>query len=159
MKTYLKFFFIYVDDIRLESELQKLGEERAESVTVIAELTKEDCAAAKEKASESLADRQDLRNVNLPILHSKIFYYPDELAAFADDERKDLLEQNKKLMKYFIELITNAIKDAFNGLQINNIEYTGLRQSNPTFSSKQFSNNYGTGTRVFLCLFFASFLW
>ncbi|CBY38318.1 unnamed protein product, partial [Oikopleura dioica] len=128
-------------------------EDEARSQTALVKLTKQDCQAVEEKASQSLAQRQDLRNVNFPIVHSKIFYFPNELADIARSSGEDIADeirnQSKALKKFFIETSTEGYNQGFNSFKINSIEYVGLRKVNPDFSndddSESMIEDYGTG--------------
>ena len=138
-KTTLKLFLLYVNEVE--------GDGRKD--TALVKLTKKDCDAAEEKAEQTLAQRQDLRNVNLPIVHSKIFYFPDELAhierSFGAEEVKKIREQSKKLQQFFIETSVAGYDRGFNGFRINSIEYVGIRRANPEFTEESFTRKYGTG--------------
>ena len=138
-KTTLKLFLLYVNEPK----------EDGRNDTALVKLTKKDCDAAEEKAGQSLAQRQDLRNVNFPIVHSKIFYYPDELAeiekSFGAEEAKKIRDQSKALKQFFIETSTVGYDRGFNGFKINSIEYVGLRRANPEFSEESSTSKYGTG--------------
>ncbi|CAG5090419.1 Oidioi.mRNA.OKI2018_I69.PAR.g12593.t1.cds [Oikopleura dioica] len=144
MKTKLKMFLIYLKDRRTDDEIEDSIREgegalvRAKEVTILAYLTKQDCLAAEEKAEAGIGGRQDLRNVNLPILHSKIFYYDEEIANLTQLEKDRIKTEEKDLMKYFIERVTDGIRDAFNGFKINDIEYAGLRKANPEYIEKPY---------------------
>ncbi|CBY33845.1 unnamed protein product [Oikopleura dioica] len=147
-KTTLKLFFLYVNE-----EIEAGREDEARSQTALVKLTKQDCQAVEEKASQSLAQRQDLRNVNFPIVHSKIFYFPNELADIARSSGEDIADeirnQSKALKKFFIETSTEGYNQGFNSFKINSFEYVGLRKVNPDFSndddSESMIEEYGTG--------------
>ena len=120
-------------------------EHEARNQTALVKLTKQDCQAVEEKASQSLVQRQDLRNVNIPIVHSKIFYYPKELVDISEDKVEEYRNQSKALMKFFIEKSTEGFNQGLNGFKINSIEYVGLRKVDPDFSNDGDIDKYATG--------------